>query len=280
MKAATKKKLINSICIFIDGISTKDISAYASSTAFFFFIAIIPLMILLTKLMPLTGISDEQLISIITAVTPDFADLTVVIIVNQAYESAAGVVSISAVVLFYAASKGMLALLTGLNRIYEVKKRNIGVIMMIRSFIYTFIMMTDLVLILVVIVFGESIMGMLVTKFNVLARRPLIYSFRYLLMFVIGTFSFMLLYRYLPGERQPFKEQFPGAVFSILGWVIFSFIFSLFIGSSIYATYYGSLATIVIFLMWLYGCFYIILIGATINRSLSRAKRTARRRGK
>lgn len=252
----------------MNGMSYKDIAAYASSTAFFFFIAIIPLMILLSKLLPLTGITDDQLIRIVTGVTPEFTHLMIVLIVKQAYDSAAGVVSLSAFVLFYATSRGMFALLRGLNRIYNVTKKSNSMIMMIRSFFYTLIMVSDLVLILVLIVFGESIMELLVGYFNVLDKRPLVYSFRYIFMLVVGTFSFMLIYAYLPVERQPFKKQFTGAVFATIAWVIFSFFFSLFIGSSIYSTYYGSLAAIAVFMMWLYGCFYITLIGANINYSL------------
>ena len=268
MKIETKEKIRLSIFNFIDGMTSRDVSAYASSTAFFFFIAIIPLMIILSKLMPLTGITDDKLISIITAVTPEFADLMVVIIIKQAYDSAAGVVPVSAVVLLYATARGMLALLTGLNRIYDVKNRKSSLVMMIRAFIYTVLMVSDLVLLLLVIVFGESIMDILVETVKVIDREPVLYSFRYIFMLVIGIFSFMLIYAYLPNERQPFRKQFPGAVFSTLASVVFSFIFSLFIGSSIYATYYGSLAAIAIFMMWLYGFFYIILVGAAINHAI------------
>ena len=267
----TREKIIISLFRFADGITTKEISAYASSTAFFFFIAIIPLMILLSKLMPLTGITDDQLINTITGFTPDFADLMVIIIVKQAYVSAVGVVSVSAVVLFYATARGMLALLRGLNSVYEVRNKNNCFIMMRRAFIYTLIMVTDLVLLLVVIVFGESIMDILIERFNVIDREPLIYSLRYLLMFIIGTVSFMLVYAYLPDERQPFRKQLPGAAFATLAWMVFSFFFSLFIGSSIYATYYGSLAAIAVFMMWMYGGFYILLTGANINHSLTAA---------
>ena len=269
MDRSKKDKLKDSAFRFADGMAYKEIAVYASSTAFFFFIAIIPLLILLSMLLPLTGITDDQLINIITGVTPEFTDLMVVLIVKQAYEASAGVVSISAVVLLYATARGMLALLRGLNRIYEVRHKGNGVLMLIRAIIYTLIMVSDLVLLLVVIVFGESIMDLLVDHIKIFDREPLIYSFRYLLMMGIGTLSFMLIFAYLPGERQPFKRQFPGALFTTLAMVVFSFFFSLFISSSIYGTYYGSLAAIVVFMMWLYGCFYIMLLGANLNHSLS-----------
>ena len=268
MQKQTEKLLIRGAFSFADSLTNKDVAAYASSTAFFFFIAGIPLLIILSKLLPLTGITDDQLIKIITSFTPEFTDLMVVLIVKQAYSSSTGVISLSAVVLLYATARGMLALLRGFNRIYEVKKGRGGAVMMIRAFFYTLLMLVVMVLLLVVIVFGETIMTFMIAHIRVLDKVPLIYSFRYLLMFAIGVISFSLMYTYIPGERQLFREQIPGAVFSTLAWVVFSFFFSIFMSSSIYSTYYGSLAAVVVFMMWLYGCFYIVLIGAVINHIL------------
>lgn len=280
MKRTTREKLINGLFSFANGMTYKDIAAYAGATAFFFFIAIIPLLIILSKMLPLTGITDEQLIRIITNVTPEVTDHMVILVVNQAYETSLGVVSLSAIVMLYATARGMLALLRGLNRIYDVRQKRSGVVMMFRAIFYTLIMVLDLVLLLVVIVFGEMIMDFLVKLIKVLDKVPLIYYFRYLLAMGVGIVSFMLIFSYLPGERQPFRKQFPGAVFTAVGWVVFSFFFSLFISSSIYGTYYGSMAAVVVFMMWLYGCFYILLIGANINQSLLSAGIEIRRKRK
>ncbi|MCR5775430.1 MAG: YihY/virulence factor BrkB family protein [Lachnospiraceae bacterium] len=267
MKKTTKKKLIMGAFRFADSMSYKDIGAYASSTAFFFFVAIIPLLILLTKLLPLTGITDEQLIHIITGITPDYIDGMISLIIRQAYASSVGVISVSAVFLTYATAKGVLALLWGLNCIYEVKNKRGTIIATIRAVIYTFIMVLIFTLLLVLIVFGEEIVEFFFIGVLHYKSIPIVYSLRYLFMMAIGTLGFMVLYSFIPDERQPFKKQFPGAVFASLAWIVFSFVFSIFINSSIYSTYYGSLAVVVVFMMWLYGCFYILLIGAAINHS-------------
>lgn len=268
MKNTTRKKLMKSAFRFAGGLTYKDIAAYASSTAFFFFIAIIPLMIILSKLLPLTGITDDQLTLIITKFTPDFADMLVIVVIQQAYSSSTGVISVSALILFYATARGMLALLRGLNRIYDSAGKSNGLILQIKAIFYTLLMVVNLVLLLVMIVFGKSIMDFLVMHIRVLDEVPLIYYFRYLLLFALGVFICMVIYTYLPDVHQPFKKQLFGAVFSALAWVVFSFFFSLFISSSIYTTYYGSLAAIAVFMMWLYGCFYILLLGANLNHSL------------
>ena len=268
MKKVTRTKLWDSVFRFIEGMSYKDMAAYASSTAFFFFVAMIPLIILLSKLLPLTGITDDQLIQIITAITPEFTDLIVVLVVKQAFASSDGLLPISAAILIYAFARSLLSLLRGLNMIYEVKARKSGFSLTVRAIISTLLVVITMVVFLVVIVFGETIMEFLVKHIRLLDSVPMIYSFRYLLALAVGVLIFMVMYTFLPSERQPFRRQFFGALFAAVAWVVFSFFFSLFIDSSIYSTYYGSLATIVIFLMWLYGCFYILMIGANINHSL------------
>lgn len=268
MKKYSKQEVKDFATFFASGMTYKDVASYASSMAFFFFIALIPLLIILSKLLPLTGISDDQLIRVVTRVTPEIVDVMVVIIVKQAYSSTTGIISISAVVILYATARGMLALLRGLNRIFDVKVRHGGISVIIRAGIYTLLMLLYLILLLLIIVYGESIMIFLVSHIKVLDGVPLLFNFRYLLMMALGVISLMAVYAYVPSERQPFKKQLPGAVFTTVAWVVFSFFFSLFIGSSIYGTYYGSLAAIVIFMMWLYGCFYILLMGANLNLSV------------
>ena len=63
-----------------------------------------------------------------------------------------------------------------------------------------------------------------------------------------------------------FVYQIPGAVFSAVVWYIFSWLFSLYVDMSGSFSIYGSIATPLIMMMWLYFCITIFLIGAFINR--------------
>lgn len=256
---------------FTNDMTYSDLAAYASSTAFFFFIAIIPLLILLSALLPLTGIDEEQVIEMVTGYTPTMTDSFVTRIIRQAFDAASGIVPLSFVVLLYSVARGMLTLIRGLNRIYDIKEKRNGFVLQLVALFYTTLLVVALTLSLVLIVFGDTIMNFLEEHITILTKVPfVIYSIRYLLVIAIGVGIFMLIYAFVPGIRQPFLKQFPGALFSAIGWGVFSYFFSIFIGSnSIYGTYYGSLAAIAVLMMWLYGCFYILLIGAVLNRALS-----------
>ena len=61
-------------------------------------------------------------------------------------------------------------------------------------------------------------------------------------------------------------HTFPGAVFTTIGMVVMSILFSLFIAvSTRYSLVYGSLASMILLMFWLYLCCQIIYLGAALN---------------
>ena len=64
------------------------------------------------------------------------------------------------------------------------------------------------------------------------------------------------------------KNQIIGTIFSSIALNIVSYVFSIYLdlfkGFSIT---YGSLTTLILIMMWIYTCFYIIFLGAEINKS-------------
>ena len=70
----------------------------------------------------------------------------------------------------------------------------------------------------------------------------------------------------MPAGKRRLLYQIPGAMFSGAAIAAFSAIFAIYNdGSNIYKSFYGSLTSIAIFLIWMYSCFNIILMGAVIN---------------
>ena len=65
----------------------------------------------------------------------------------------------------------------------------------------------------------------------------------------------------------------PGAVFGSLVFTVVSGFFSWFISSSVkYSAIYGSLASVIILMLWLYILSNVILIGALINKEIGEHK--------
>lgn len=245
----------------------KNISAFAASTAFFLFVSLIPILVLLCAIIPYTTLTKANLMTFMTDITPDMVDSLVITIIEDVYAKSAGVISIAAITLLWSASKGMLALIRGMNEINDVEEnRNYFVLRVIASF-YTMLLLVVIVLSLVVMVFGNALVNGIIRTipqtehfFDFLLHFRLLFS---LLVMIVG---FSMMYAYIPNKKLKFIYQIPGAVFSAVMWNVFSWAFSIYVGNINDFSTYGNLATIVIIMLWMYMCIYIILIGAYLNR--------------
>lgn len=254
--------------------SKKKAGYFASSTAFFFFISMIPICIFATALLPLTGISEDTFVEIITKLTPNVVDSIVSSVLHDAFNMVGSVLPLSVLALLWAAGKGVMALIQGLNVIFEIDEHRNYFHLVFVSVFYTIVILVSILISMVVLIFGQSLRILVKGNFPGVKILNLILSnSRYAWFIGFGVLVFCFIYTFLPAQRQKFKEQIPGALFSGVAWTVFSIVFSYIIGhGSIYSTYYGGLASIVIFLLWLYGIFYILLIGAYINVCLNELK--------
>ena len=79
-----------------------------------------------------------------------------------------------------------------------------------------------------------------------------------------------MIYKFLPNRRTNLKRQIPGAVFAAIGWMIISWIFSVYVDVfQGFSDMYGSLTTIVLIMLWMYFCMYTILLGGVVNVMVS-----------
>ena len=245
----------------------KNISAVAASTAFFLFLSMIPLLMALCAVLPYTRLTEDNLISAITQFTPDAMDAMVVRIVSDVYARSAGTITVFALVAIWSAAKAMLALIYGLNEVYDFEeKRNYFVLRTIACF-YTVIILAAIVIALLVMVFGNVIVDILLADIPPLhIVVSFIMHFRFLISWVILTFIFAMIYAFVPSRKLRFKQQLPGAAFAAVLWSAASFAFALYVDHFNGFGTYGSLTTVVILMIWFYMLMYILMIGAHINR--------------
>lgn len=245
----------------------QDISAYASSTAFFFFLSLVPMLIVLCMMIPYTPLTEENLVTVVTELTPDVVDPVVESLISEVYDKSAGVLSVAVLAMIWSAAKGVMALMKGLNAINDVdEERNYFVVRTVASF-YTIAMLVAMILSLFIMVFGNQLVDLALHRIPQLrVLVSFLMNFRFIFAWVILTVLFAIIYAYIPNVKLKFREQLFGAMFSAILWSIFSWAFSMYITYTESFGIYGSLSIIVIIMIWLYFCMYIMLIGAYLNR--------------
>lgn len=245
----------------------QNISSYAASTAFFFFLSIVPMLIMICTIIPYTPLTEENLVQAVTDVVPDMVAPLAVSLISEVYDKSAGIMSVAIIATIWSAAKGVMALMRGLNAINGVEeKRNYFVIRALASF-YTVVMLVIVILSLFIMVFGNQLVTLIlhrVPQLQAVVRFAM--NFRFLVVWAVLTVLFAAIYAYVPDDKLKFKEQIPGATFSAVVWSVFSWGFSLYITYNNSYGIYGSLSIVIIVLLWLYFCMYIIMIGAYLNR--------------
>lgn len=246
-----------------------DISAHAASAAFFIFLAIFPMLMMVSSILPYTHITESDLMMIATDILPNNIDPLAVSIINEMYDKSVAIISLSAVFAIWSASKGMLALLRGLNSVEEVDETRNYFVLRLRSSFYTIIVLGVLIFSMVVIVFGNSLVQTAIRRLpHARYFVDFLMSFRYLFFILFIVVVFACMYAYIPNQKQKLYMKLPGAVFSGVCWTVFSWGFSIYVDHFGAFDMYGSMTTIVVVMLWLYFCMYLFLLGGEINAFL------------
>ena len=255
---------------FSDEMRKQNISAYAASIAFFFFLSVVPMLITICTIIPYTPLTEEDLVTAVTDLTPEMVDPLAESLVSDVYNRSAGILSVALIATIWSAAKGVMALMQGLNAVNGVEeKRNYFIIRLIAS-LYTVVMLVVVILSLFIMVFGNQLVNLALHRIPNLKRVvSFAMNFRFLLVWVILSLLFAAVYAYVPNKKLHFRDQLPGAVFAAVVWSVFSWGFSLYVAWGNTYGIYGSLSIIIIVLLWMYFCMYIIMIGAYLNRYFS-----------
>lgn len=260
-------KIYKEIREFASNMKKENLSTFASSAAFFLFLSLVPILIVICTIIPYTPITEEKLLLLVFDIFPDKVDTIMMEIIDDVYERSAGVLSIAVLVTLWSAGKGVLAVIRGLNAVNDVEEhRNYFLVRIVSSF-YTLIMLLVILLSMIILVFGNTLVEMLVIRVPALENVISFFmNFRFLIIWLILTGIFSVFYAYLPDKKLRFREQVCGASFAAVTWIIFSWGFSVYVEYGKLVHIYGSLSIITILLLWLYFGLYIIFIGAYINK--------------
>lgn len=252
-----------------DRIYEDSVPVYAAQATFYIIIASIPFLMLLTTLVRFfIPITRADLTAAAVAFFPDSFESFITQVIGELYiKSPASIISVAAVTALWSASRGIAAVRCGLNRVYHVEGSRNYVKSRGMSLVYTLIFVVLIIFCLAILVFGNSILSVISGKFPAVGR--IVGGFlqvKSLISIVLLSLFFTSLYTFLPAHKVTFRGQIPGAMVAAIGWTLFSYFYGIYIENySNYSYIYGSLAAIVLLMLWMYFCLILILIGAEVN---------------
>lgn len=260
MKALLKKHIL----WYVEKIDGDRVDSYAAQVSFWMFIAFIPFLMFVLGLLRAIRFEETNLLFAFAELLPEPVEQLMHLLFDELTAPNA-LLPTTAVVCLWSASTGMLALVKGLYAVFDVSKWRNFVFMRVLAVVYTLAFAVILLVSFLLLIFGDLLYDWLLPYFPH-ALPWLIGEVKPLTGFVILLLFFWLIFGAIPRKQIKVRFAFWGAAFSAAGWVLFSFFFSIYVTNfASYATIYGSLAAIIILMIWLFICMYILLLGGEIT---------------
>ena len=172
------------------------------------------------------------------------------------------------IVSLWIASRGSRAIIVSSNILFKIKEHDI-IKIRIKSIFLTVVLFILIGFMVIVPVLGDLIVNFITSYLRENGATIVIniynllkYPISILLMFIL----IKILYTLGPTVDIPSKYMNTGAIFTTIMWLILSRVYSFYLNNfNNYNLYYGSLAIILILLVWVYLLSYIFVIGMALN---------------
>ncbi len=267
MKKRIRTRLKNFSKNFLKVIKRPEMAILPGQLAFFFVLALVPTITLITYGASLLNLSTDIIYNFIEkAFSTDIANLLLVTPVEQKIGFRFLLLIIGG---YYIASNGSASIIVTSNAIYG-EEQNSFLERRIKALVMTLFLVILFIFMLIVPVFGSTIIDLIqMVNLNSNVTNKITAVFKLLngpITWLIIYFFIKVIYTIAPNKKVKSKSVGYGALFTSIGWIIVTGIYSFYINHiAHYTTFYGSLANIVILMLWFYILALIFTIGMALN---------------
>ena len=248
----------------------------AAASAFYLIFSIFPLILFVFGLLEVLGAGVaarfEAAIPQVSVIIPEAIVEVFYNFLNSVQRSSSvSVLSMTALALLWAASRGVGSVVASLNKIYHRESPNNFVLRRLFGIIAIFASSVLLIVILVVLAFNRLLRNYLqefitLPEFILQSKFDL---FANLAAFLVLIFIFTVIFSILKRQHSYFRHTLFASVLTTVGWISISYSLSYYISNqSNYYLMYGSITGIIFLMLWLYLAVYIMMIGAFIHAEL------------
>jgi membrane protein len=266
--------------------SQKDeILGRAAQLSYYVLLALFPALIVLTALMGLLSVQNymPELMSYLRTVLPSDALSMVERFLEQvAKGSGANILSFGGLGALWASSSGVTAIMEALNIVYDVEEdpRPFWKVRLI-AIVLTIGLAGFVIVSAALVLYGEHIAGWVAswvgygeffTKAWMIMQWPVVVT---LMLTVVAC-----VYYFCPAIEQDWRWVSPGSVFAVCLWLVVSLGFKAYVDNfGNYNAVYGSIAGVIVMMLWLYMSGIVLLLGGEINAEIEHAASEKQRQG-
>ncbi len=258
------QKLINTFRINQQQIG---FGAYAAELSFYVIWSLIPLILSLANVVAVLPIDQGDFIMTVQRVLPDEVEPAIMpLLTSYLDQTSTGIFSIGLIISLWPASNIYNTIQRVFNNIYKVEEPPNAIIGRLFAYIMTVIAVIGGIAFSFVLVFGETVLNFIENTFhlNLTFLDYLIQSSPFI-AFVAVLVVLILMYHFIPNVNWSIKYAIPGAVFAMIGFILVSQLFTIYLSFTKHGASNGTMGVFVVFVIWLYFNTMILAVGAFLN---------------
>lgn len=251
-----------------------EVSGIGAQLAYYLLLSFFPFLIFIVTIIGYVDLSIEQMLNLARQIVPGAAMDTVEGILSEVTQGSGTLLSVGMIATLWTASRGINAVIKGLNKAYDVEENRKFWQIRLVSLLSTLVLGVVLLVSVLMLVFGRWIGDQLNRLLDYPPGFESVWGpLQYVTPLVVLIAVFTALYWIAPNRQIKIREAVPGAVFATVGWLVTSLAFSFYVNNfGNFTKTYGSLGGIIILLTWLYLSSIIIMVGGEINATLKAGK--------
>ena len=256
------------IVVRITNIMLKDeLKTLPGHLAFFLVLSIIPILSIISVIASLYGVSLTSVVTFIKGSIPN--DIYELLLPFISEFKITGNVLFFIVVALLLASNGPHAIILASNALYKTEEEDY-IHRRVKAFWITIVLVIVFFFTLFIVTSGSFILKTIFSlgffKSTQTNAVIILWFFKYPFAYILIYFATKLIYTIAPNVNISSKSVTKGAIFTTIGWLLVSYIFSYYMTNiASYDLLYGSLASIIAMMIWSYLLSTILVIGIAIN---------------
>lgn len=261
-------------------IAYDDCMGMAAQIAYYMLLSLVPFLIFVLSLMSQLSIGDQLEPVLLDIMREQFADkadaanYVVDVIVRILPTRSRETTLVSILMTLWGSSMAVGALITTINRAYNLRPRRNMLIQKLLSLGLVLLLSAILLLAMIIMLFGPQVTQSLFRFFRLATESSTFWAtIRLPLAALMVLTTMVILYYWAPEARQRLVHILPGSVAATVLWLAATSVFRLFVRNfSNYNATYGSLAAVVILMAYFWLTGFIYLLGAEINALMKRVE--------
>lgn len=261
-------KVVNYGKALLQSFKKDNVTLLGAAQAYHYLLMIVPLLIVSFAIIPYLHLDPNEVLEFIGQLIPEeLASIFEDNIVHLIETPKGGLLTFGIIAALWSASSGLVAFMKATNEAYNVEETRSFFKVRLIAALLTIGMILSILVAFLFLIFGNVIISWIQSLIEI--QQPiyiLIQVLRWVVSVFVIIFILMMMYRFAPNKKIPFKNILPGAITTSVLWIIASLGFSFYVGNfANYSATYGSLGGMIILMIWFYLTGILLMVGAEIN---------------